>query len=69
VDSPPLTSSPDSADKGQQASVARSVRAGATAKGAFIGARAPHADVHEFGGTIRFLTRRMEIVATKPGSS
>lgn len=41
--------------------LARSVRAGATAKGAFIGARAPHAGVHEFGGTIRFLTRRAQI--------
>jgi HK97 gp10 family phage protein len=41
--------------------LARSVRAGATAKGAFIGARAPHAGIHEFGGTIRFLTRRAQI--------
>jgi phage gpG-like protein len=41
--------------------LARSVRAGATAKGAFIGARAPHAGIHEFGGTIRFITRRAEI--------
>lgn len=41
--------------------LARSVRAGATAKGAFIGARAPHAGVHEFGGTIRFITRRAQI--------
>ena len=41
--------------------LARSVRAGATARGAYIGARAPHAAVHEFGGTIRFLTRRGQI--------
>lgn len=41
--------------------LARSVRAGAYAKGAFIGARAPHAGVHEFGGTIRFITRRRQI--------
>lgn len=41
--------------------LARSVRAGATARGAFIGARAPHAGVHEFGGIIRFITRRGQI--------
>jgi HK97 gp10 family phage protein len=41
--------------------LARSVRAGATARGAFIGARAQHAGIHEFGGTIRFLTRRAQI--------
>ena len=41
--------------------LARSVRTGATAKGAFIGARAPHAGIHEFGGTIRFLTRHVQI--------
>ena len=41
--------------------LARSVRAGATARGAFISARAPHAAIHEFGGTIHFLTRRAQI--------
>jgi phage gpG-like protein len=44
-----------------------SVRAGATAKGAFIGARAAYAGVHEYGGTIRFLTRAGEIhIAAQP---
>ena len=41
--------------------LARSIRAGATGKGAFLRARAPHAGIHEFGGTIRFLTRRAQI--------
>src|SRR5919109_951692 len=35
----------------------KSIRAGGSSKGAFIGARAPHAGVQEFGGTIRFPTR------------
>src|SRR5262245_58300761 len=41
--------------------LARSVRAGATARGAYIGARVPYAAVHEFGGTTRFLSRRGQI--------
>lgn len=39
----------------------RSIRAGGSARGAVIGARAPHAGVQEFGGTIRFPQRGFEI--------
>jgi HK97 gp10 family phage protein len=38
-----------------------SVRAGATAKGAFIRSRAEYAGVQEFGGTIRFTNRQRSI--------
>jgi HK97 gp10 family phage protein len=45
----------------------RSIRAGSTGKGAFIGAKAPHAGVHEYGGTISFTHRAGEIhIAAQP---
>ncbi len=60
----PIASDARSAAPHLTGALARSVRAGATARGAFIAARAPYSGIHEFGGTIRFLTRRGQIRIT-----
>jgi HK97 gp10 family phage protein len=41
--------------------LSQSVRAGATGKGAFIGAGAVYAGIQEFGGTIKFATKAGEL--------